>query len=98
MRELQKCKGILPFPFPPPIIARTVIAIGKLVDMPQIMKHIIVLIKPKHIVGFRPMVSEAFPHGTAVTLCDNEKTAPVKPAHLATLSFGMPKLSIISGR
>lgn len=73
-------------------------AIGRLVDIPQIMKHIIVLISPRHMVGFRPIVSDAFPHGTAVKLCDNEKTAPVKPAHLATLSFGTPKLSIISGR
>jgi hypothetical protein len=33
-----------------------------------------------------------------VALCDIEKMAPVRPAHLAISVFSTPKLAIISGR
>lgn len=73
-------------------------AMNKLVDEPQMMKQIMVLIKPMMMVGFRPIVSDVQPHGTAVKLWATEKTALVMPAHLATSSLGTPKLLIISGR
>ena len=79
-------------------MARTVMAIVKLVDMPQMTKQVIVLRRPKRIMGFRPTMSDALPHAMAVRLWDSEKTAAVMPAHLATSSLGMPKLRIISGR
>lgn len=50
------------------------------------------------IVGFLPNRSDALPHGTAVQLWANEKTADVMPAHLATSFCSTPKLLIISGR
>lgn len=91
-------RGNVPFPFPPPIIARATTAIVKLVDMPQSKKQIIVLAKPMRMMGFRPNRSDARPHATAVVLCAMEKMAPVNPAHRATSSFSTPKLAIISGR
>jgi len=87
-----------PFPLPPPMIARTAIAIGRLVDIPQMKKQTIVLARPMRMVGFRPILSETWPHGTAVRLWVTEKTAPVKPAHLGTSFLSTPKLLIISGR
>lgn len=57
-----------------------------------------VLSRPMRMVGFRPMLSESRPQGTAVTLCASEKTADVTPAQKATSFFSMPKLWIISGR
>ena len=80
------------------MMARTLIAMAKLLDMPHITKHIMVLSRPTRMTGFRPKRSDARPQGTAVMLCDMEKTAPVKPAHRATSSLGTPKLRIISGR
>ncbi len=79
-------------------MALTVIAMGRLVDMPQAMKHTIVHMSPRSMVGFRPMRSDAHPQATAVVLWDIEKTAAVSPAHLATSSLATPKLFIISGR
>lgn len=79
-------------------MARTVKAIHKLVETPHIMKQIMVLIRPIKMIGFLPNLSDAFPHGTAVRLCDIEKMAPVMPAHLAISFFSTPKLAIISGR
>ena len=55
-------------PFPAPIIARTDIAMGRLVDIPQMTKQHIVLASPIRMVGFLPNLSEALPHATAVTL------------------------------
>lgn len=88
----------LPLPFPPPMTPLTMMAIGRLVDSPQNMKQTIVLARPTNMTGFRPNLSDALPHGTAVMLCDNEKTEPVRPAHLAISVFSTPKLSIISGK
>jgi hypothetical protein len=79
-------------------MARTAIAIHKLVETPHSMKQVMVLIKPIRIIGFLPNLSDALPHGTAVALCDIEKIAPVMPAHLAISFFSTPKLAIISGR
>ncbi len=79
-------------------MARTAMAIGRLVDTPQKTKHIMVHTRPMRIVGLRPMLSDAQPQGTAVTLWHIEKTAPVMPAHWATSSFSTPKPWIISGR
>ena len=73
-------------------------AITKLFDEPQMMKHIMVQTRPIMIVGFRPIVSDVQPQGTAVKLCETENTALVMPAHFATSSLGTPKLLIISGR
>ena len=80
------------------MIARTVMAMERLVDMPQARKHTMVLSKPTKMMGFRPILSEALPHGTAVILCETENMAPVKPAHFATSFSSTPKLLIISGR
>lgn len=111
-------------PLPAPWMKRTVIAIAKLVDIPQIKKQVMVLTaaschwlaphsirtaeeqkekeehlqRPSIIVGFLPMRSEAIPQGTAVRLWAMLKTAPVRPAHRATLLLFTPKLKIISGR
>jgi hypothetical protein len=73
-------------------------AMKRLVETPQIMKQIMVLNNPIRMIGFLPNLSDALPHATAVILCDIEKMAPVKPAHLATSFFSTPKLAIISGR
>ena len=70
----------------------------KLVDEPQKMKQTMVHSRPMMMVGFRPIVSDVQPQGTAVMLWATEKTALVMPAHLATSSLGTPKLWIISGR
>ena len=86
-----------PFPLHAPASALAMIAIGRLIDIPHIRLHIMVHVKPKRIVGFRPNMSEALPQMIAVVHCDNEKTADVIPAHLATFFSSMPKLSIISG-
>lgn len=75
-----------------------VMAIGRLVDIPHVMKHNIVLTRPIRMVGLRPKLSDAHPQGTAVMLWQTENVAPTKPAHRATLSFSTPKLLIISGR
>ena len=80
------------------MIALTVIAIVKLVDIPQKKKHVMLLRRPRSMTGFRPNLSDALPQGTAVTLWATEKTEPVKPAHFATSCLGTPKLLIISGR
>jgi hypothetical protein len=80
------------------MIALTAMAIGRLVDKPQMTKQIMVLVRPIRMIGFRPNLSENLPHGTAVRLCDIEKTAPVRPAHFATAFFSTPKLWIISGK
>lgn len=80
------------------MIALTTMAIVKLVDIPHITKQTIVLNRPVNMTGFRPNLSDAFPHGTAAILCAIENTAPVRPAHLATSFFSTPKLCIISGR
>lgn len=80
------------------MMARTVMAMGRLVDMPQARKQIMVLMRPIKMMGLRPILSEALPHGTAVMLCETEKMAPVRPAHFATSFLSTPKLLIISGR
>lgn len=85
-------------PLLPPMMARMMMAMGRLVDMPQMRKQIMVLARPQRIIGLRPNLSDALPHATAVKLCETEKMAPVKPAHLATSFFSTPKLAIISGR
>lgn len=77
---------------------RTVIAIGKLVDMPQTMKPIIVKKSPARMTGFLPSRSEALPQATAVKLCARENTELVIPAHFAISFLSTPKLDIISGR
>ena len=79
-------------------MARMVMAMGKLVDMPQKKKQIMVLARPVRMTGLRPNLSDALPQATAVRLWETEKMAPVRPAHLATSSFSTPKLAIISGR
>jgi hypothetical protein len=86
-----------PFPLHAPANALAIIAIGKLMDIPHSKVHIMVHVKPKRIVGFRPNMSEALPQRIAVVHCENEKTADVIPAHLATFFSSTPKLSIISG-
>lgn len=73
-------------------------AMGKLVDMPQITKHTMVLKRPMMMVGFRPYVSDAFPQPTAVILWAMEKTPEVIPAQRATLFVLTPKLLTIEGR
>ncbi len=73
-------------------------AINKLLDTPQRRKHTIVQSRPIIIVGFRPILSDAQPQGTAVKLWQSEKAALMMPAHLATSSCGTPKPLIISGR
>lgn len=86
-----------PFPLHAPSSALATIAIGKDTDMPHMMLHIIVKVKPVKIAGLRPNASEALPHMIAVMHWDNENTADVIPAHLATSLFSTPKPSIISG-
>lgn len=44
----------IPFPLLPPWMARTAMAMGKLVDKPQAMKHTMVARRPVMMVGFRP--------------------------------------------
>lgn len=80
------------------MIALAVMAMGKLVDIPQTRKQIIVLSNPIRMMGFLPNLSDARPHATAVQLWLIENMAPVRPAHLATSFFSTPKLAIISGR
>ena len=80
------------------MIARMVIAMARLVDMPQIMKQIMVLVRPINITGLRPILSDNLPQGTAVKLWESENMDPVMPAHFATWFFSTPKLWIISGR
>lgn len=80
------------------MMARTVMAMVKLVDMPQATKQHMVAKRPVKMTGFLPSRSEALPQATAVALWDIEKTAPVMPAHFATSFFSTPKLLIISGR
>lgn len=87
-----------PLPLPAPWIARTVIAIGNDVDMPQMRKVTMVLMSPQMSTGFLPNRSDALPHGTAVILWAIEKTADVRPAHRATLFCSTPKSRIIAGR
>lgn len=74
------------------------IAIVKLVDMPQRTKVIIVHTNPIVIIGFLPYLSAALPQGTAVTLWAREKQALVSPAHLAMLFCLIPNDLIIEGR
>jgi hypothetical protein len=50
------------------MIALTMIAMVRLVDIPQMQKHTIVLRRPINIMGFRPNLSDALPQGTAVKL------------------------------
>ena len=73
-------------------------AMARLVDTPQTRKQSMVQIRPTRMMGFRPKRSEARPQGTAVTLWDKEKTAPVRPAQKGTSSSTTPKLATISGR
>ena len=80
------------------MIARTIIAMVKLVDIPHVTKQHMVAKRPARMTGFRPNLSDALPQATAVVLCDIEKAALVMPAHFATLFFSTPKLLIISGR
>ena len=86
-----------PFPLQPPASALAVIAIGRLVDMPQSKPDSMVQINPARIAGLRPNLSEARPQSTAVRHCESEKTPEVIPAHFAMFFLSMPKLSIISG-
>ena len=88
----------VPLPLPPPMTARMTMAMVRLVDMPQMRKQTMVLARPVRMTGLRPNLSEAFPQTTAVMLWAMEKTAPVKPAHVATSDSSTPKLAIISGR
>lgn len=85
-------------PFPAPRRALTAIAIGREVEIPQKMKHIMVQVRPRRMVGFRPIRSDAQPQGTAVRLWDIEKIAPTMPAHFAMSFLPMPNPLIISGR
>lgn len=73
-------------------MARATMAMGRVVARPQNRKHTMVLRRPTMMVGFRPMLSDSRPQGTAVTLCASEKTADVTPAQKATSFFSMPKL------
>jgi len=72
-------------------------AIGRLVDIPHSKLAIMVHVNPTRIAGFRPNVSDALPHITAVRHCARENTADVMPAHFGTFFLSTPKLSIISG-
>lgn len=84
-------------PLQPPARALVAIAIGRVVDMPHNKLENMVQVRPIKIAGFRPNLSDALPHITAVRHCEREKTADVMPAHFATFSLSIPKLSIISG-
>lgn len=88
----------MPFPLPRPIRKRDVMACVRFFEVPQRMKQNITLTRPIRMVGFRPILSESRPQGTANMLCDTENEDPTMPAHLATLFSGMPKLLIISGK
>lgn len=79
-------------------MALIVMAMGRLVDMPHIMKQIIVQSKPLIRMGFRPYLSAALPQPTAVMDWAKEKTEDVSPAHFATLFWGTPKLLTMAGR
>lgn len=87
----------VPFPLQAPESALAMIAIGNVVDIPQISVQTMVQVKPIRMVGFLPNLSDALPQSTAVKHCDREKTADVRPAHFGTFFLSMPKLSIISG-
>lgn len=95
---MRNVEATIPFPLVAPCRERTMMAISKLVDIPQIRKHIMVENRPTTIVHFLPNRSEARPQGTAVKLCENEKAADVIPAHLAMSFSATPKLLIIAGR
>jgi hypothetical protein len=84
-------------PLQPPARALAAIAMGRVVDIPQINVEIMVQVRPTKIAGFRPNISDALPQRIAVVHCEREKTAEVMPAHFATSFFFTPKLSIISG-
>lgn len=83
---------------PAPIKNLTVMAMARLDAVPHITKQIMVEVSPINMVGLRPILSDSRPHGTAKRLCETEKVEPTRPAHLATLFCGIPKLLIISGR
>jgi hypothetical protein len=61
-------------------------AMGRLVEKPQMSVVIMVLHSPMRITGFLPNLSEAAPQGMPVQAWQMEKTALVRPAHLA-MSF-----------
>jgi hypothetical protein len=73
-------------------------AMGKLVEKPQINIVTSVLHRPMRIMGFRPKRSEAAPQGMPVKPWHMEKMAEVRPAQRAMSSSGTPNHSIISGR
>jgi len=73
------------------------IAIGRVVDMPQNIEVIMVAVRPSKMVGFRPILSDVLPHNIAVVAWESEKTAEVIPAHFGISFRATPKLSIISG-
>lgn len=79
-------------------MALTIIAIVRLVDIPQTTNVTMVLSNPRMIMGFLPYRSAARPQGTAVMLWASEKTALVRPAQRAILFCSTPKSLIISGR
>lgn len=85
-------------PLPAPRRARTVMAMARLVDMPQTTKPTMVLQRPQMRMGLRPKRSAALPQGTAEAAWAREKVAAVRPAHLATWFCSTPKSAIISGR
>jgi len=70
----------------------------RLFEIPNAREQTIVVIRPAIMVGLRPKMSEALPHGTAMILCKMENTNIIFPAHFATSFSGTPKLLIISGR
>lgn len=85
------------FPFPKPCSARAAMAMGRLVEKPQISIVIMVLNKPMSMMGFLPKRSDAAPHGIPVKAWLMEKMAEASPAQRAMSFSGTPKDSIISG-
>lgn len=73
-------------------------AMGRLVEKPHMSIMTMVLIRPINMIGFRPNLSDAAPHGMPVKPWQKENVADVRPAQRAISFSGMPKYSIISGR
>lgn len=58
----------IPLPLPLPMMARTAMAMGRLVDMPHARKQVMVQARPQRMMGLRPNLSDALPQATAVRL------------------------------
>ncbi len=50
------------------MMARTAMAMGRLVDMPHARKQVMVQARPQRMMGLRPNLSDALPQATAVRL------------------------------